>query len=192
MSISPSGQERKAWDLNPHPRKGARFSKPARPAVSDYLPFQWTRRESNSDFRHARAVSSLWTTSPLCCQWTGWESNPSHRSCRDQSPPRNMPAHKFKRSVRELNPVFLLTEEVCCRNTYRPSNDPGRTRTVVFLAVAQASLPLDHGIISPVTEVGVEPTGTRLSTSPLCQFAYPVVSGGSGSCTRRSRLMKPG
>ena len=43
-----------------------------------------------------------------------------------------------------------------------------------FLAVAQASLPLDHGIFFAVTEVGVEPTGTRLSTSPLCQFAYPV------------------
>ena len=28
-----------------------------------------------------------------------------------------------------------------------------------------------------VTEVGVEPTGTRLSTSPLCQFAYPLVAG---------------
>ena len=54
---------------------------------------------------------------------------------------------QFERSVRELNPVFLLTEEVCCRNTYRPPSDPGRTRTVVFLAVAQASLPLDHGII---------------------------------------------
>ena len=48
------------------------------------------------------------------------------------------------------------------------------------------------GSCSSVTEVGVEPTGTRLSTSPLCQFAYPVVSGGSGSCTRRSRLMRPG
>ena len=32
------GAKRKAWDLNPLPREGARFSKPARPAVSDYLP----------------------------------------------------------------------------------------------------------------------------------------------------------
>lgn len=39
----------------------------------------------------------------------------------------------------------------------------------------QASLPLAHGIVLlPVTEVGREPTGTRLSTSPLCQFAYLV------------------
>src|SRR5262245_50459228 len=28
---------------------------------------------------------------------------------------------------------------------------------------------------SIVTEVGVEPTGTRLSTSSLCQFAYPAM-----------------
>src|SRR5688500_7564143 len=26
----------------------------------------------------------------------------------------------FERSVRELNPVSVLTEDVCCRNTYRP------------------------------------------------------------------------
>src|SRR5688500_13313978 len=30
-----------------------------------YLPLkQWTHRESNSDLRHARAVSSRWTMSP--------------------------------------------------------------------------------------------------------------------------------
>jgi hypothetical protein len=68
-----------------------------------------------------------------------------------------------------------------------PSGRQG-SRTSRFLAVAQASLPLDHGIVSPVTEAGVEPAGTRLSTSPLCQFAYPVVNDGSGSCTRLSRL----
>jgi hypothetical protein len=45
---------------------------------------------------------------------------------------------------------------------------------------------------SPVTEAGIEPAITRLSTLPLCQFAYPVASGGSGCCTRRSRLMRPG
>ena len=52
------------------------------------------------------------------------------------------------RSVRELNPVFLLTEEVCCRNTYRPKfiSDPGWNRTIDFLDVTQASSPLDHGI----------------------------------------------
>ena len=54
----------------------------------------------------------------------------------------------------------LLTTEVCCRNTYRPSSDPGWNRTIVFLAVDQASSPLDHGIMS-VTEAGVEPAKSR-------------------------------
>ncbi len=31
--------KRKAWDLNPHDREVARFSKPARQAVSGCLPF---------------------------------------------------------------------------------------------------------------------------------------------------------
>ena len=45
MSVSPSSHhchpvERKAWDLNPHDPVGvARFSKPARRAVSGYLPY---------------------------------------------------------------------------------------------------------------------------------------------------------
>ena len=64
--------------------------------------------------------------------------------------PSGMQAHSIKRSVRELNPAYLLTTQACCRNTYRPitSSDPGRTRTVDFLHVTQASLPLDHGIVS--------------------------------------------
>ena len=69
MSISPPSRQRKARDLNPHDPKVARFSKPARRAVSGYLPYvfncQWTDRESNPDFRHARAVSSRWTISPF-------------------------------------------------------------------------------------------------------------------------------
>ena len=59
--------------------------------------------------------------------------------------------------------------------TISSDSDPGWSRTITFLVVTQASLPLDHGIVFSVTEVGLEPTGTRLSTSPLCQFAYPVV-----------------
>ena len=70
------------------------------------------------------------------------------------------PCYLIERSVRELNPVFLLTTQVCCRNTYRPllvSSDPGWTRTSTLLHVTQASSPLDHGI-NQVIEVGVEPT----------------------------------
>ena len=108
-------------------------------------------------------------------QWTAGDSNPDCLGANQASSPWTSGPH-FQRSVRDLNPIFLLTEEVCCRNTYRPSSDPRWNRTSTFLVVTQASLPLDQGIIS-VTGMGVEPTGTRLSTSPLCQFAYPVVAG---------------
>ena len=182
MSISPSGH----FSGTRSGRQGSRtlistrenrVSSAARqPGIRLPSVLQWTRRELNPDLRHARAVSSRSTTSPsyrvdrMGLEPTTPTLQGSVASWEHASP-------SSQRSVRESNPIFLLTEEVCCRNTYRPSSDPGRTRTVVFLAVAQASLPLDHGIISPVTEVGVEPTGTRLSTSPLCQFAYPVVAG---------------
>ena len=54
-----------------------------------------------------------------------------------------------ERSVRELNPILRPTKAACCRNTYRPSvrSDPGWNRTIDFLVVTQASLPLDHGIV---------------------------------------------
>ena len=75
-------------------------------------------------------------------------------------PPIERAAHVFERSVRESNPVPLLTTQVFCRNTYRPSSDPGWNRTITFLGVIQASSPLDHGIMS-VTEAGVEPAKSR-------------------------------
>ncbi len=92
---------------------------------------QWTAGDSNPDYLGANQVSSPWTSGPC-----------------------------FERSIRESNPVFLPTEEVCCRNTYRPSSDPGWSRTTAFLVVTQASSPLDHGIIS-VTGTGVEPAKSR-------------------------------
>ena len=44
----------------------ARFSKPARPTVSGYLPYQWTHRELNPDFQPAELASSRLTMSPCC------------------------------------------------------------------------------------------------------------------------------
>ena len=55
-------------------------------------------------------------------------------------------------------------------------SSPCGNRTRLF-GVGQVSWPLDHGAVPVAEAVGVEPTGTRLSTSPLCQFAYPVVAG---------------
>ena len=62
--------ERKARESNPQGPEAARLSKPARQAVSGYLPRYWTHRESNPDLRYAIAVSSLWTMSPSKCHWT--------------------------------------------------------------------------------------------------------------------------
>jgi hypothetical protein len=76
------GVQRKARDSNPHALAGALVSTEARPAVSGYLPFQWTHRESNPDLRHARATSSPWTMGPSItdsAEWTAGESNPDLR-----------------------------------------------------------------------------------------------------------------
>ena len=159
--------------MNPHGGEAARFSKPARRAVSGYLPYQVDppRIELGSPPRQG-GVFPL-DHEPVRFQWTAWESNPSHRPCKGQSPPTACrPVCCFERSVRESNPVSVLTTDVCCRNTYRPfhSSDPGWNRTSTFLHVTQASLPLDHGIVvSRVIRVGVEPT--KSSHSQRDRFA---------------------
>ena len=55
---------------------------------------KWTAGYSNTDFLVASQASSYWTNSPFIF---------------------------IKRSVRELNPILVLTTDVCCQNTYRPS-----------------------------------------------------------------------
>ncbi len=139
--------------------------RPSEP-VSGYLPFvcfvsgvteNRTRRVSRELGRHAIAVSSRWTITPTH-QWTAGESNPDYLSANQVSFHwTSSPCCFIERSVRELNSAFLLTTQVCCRNTYRPfiESDPGWTRTTgthaqrgSFLHVTQASSPLDHGINS--------------------------------------------
>ena len=64
------------------PSRGNRLSRTARQTVSDYLPFEWTHRESNPDLRHAMATSSPWTMGPSLtdsAEWTAGESNPDLR-----------------------------------------------------------------------------------------------------------------
>ena len=125
---------------------------------------EWSHGELNPDFRHAIAVSSRWTMTPLV-ERRGIE--PRLPGCKPSVFPLDQRPVVLKRSVRELNPVFRLTTAVCCRNTYRPfaSSDPGWNRTTgthaqrgSLLHVTQASSPLDHGIMLSVTRVGVEPT----------------------------------
>src|SRR6476661_10823346 len=81
---------------------------------------QWTHRESNSDFRHARAVSSRWTMSPFRSV-----DRPGNRTPISSVQTRHLPvgraAHVFcQRSVWELNPVFRHTKAACSHSTYRP------------------------------------------------------------------------
>ena len=139
---------------------------------------QWTHRESNSDFRHARAVSSRWTMSPFAFQWTGRGIEPRSPRCKRGIFPLDEPPMFCQRSVWELNPVFRHTKAACSLSTYRPK--------CFRIAVIPDGIEPSLSWLSPrrlcrwttgsiVTEVGVEPTGTRLSTSSLCQFAYPVM-----------------
>src|SRR5262249_60481079 len=75
--------------------------------------------ESDSDFRHARAVSSRWTMSP-----SSSVDRPGNRTPISSVQTRHLPvgraAHVFcQRSVWELNPVFRLTTAACSHSTYR-------------------------------------------------------------------------
>ena len=175
MSTSPSGRKRKAWDLNPHPREGARFSKPARPAVSDYLPFS-----------EPAGTRTRISAAPGRCRPFG------PRARLVISGPDGSRTHRT-----DLAGISRL--HGTCQPTSSRGPSGSRTRSSSLPRRCAAETPTDHQVIpagiepalswlsprrlcrwttrSQVTEVGLEPTGTRLSTSPLCQFAYPVVAG---------------
>ena len=122
---------------------------------------KWTHRESNSDFRHARAVSSRWTMSPFRSvdrpgnrtpiSWLQARHLPVGRAAHVQSEVRLGIEPSLPPYQSGVQPQHLQTIEI---------SNPGWNRTITFLDVAQASLPLDHGIKS-VTEVGIEPTKSR-------------------------------
>ena len=60
-----------------------------------------------------------------------------------------MQAQVIERSVRESNPISVLTTDVCSQNTYRRyKSDRGWNQTIDLLVVTQASSPLDHAIVS--------------------------------------------
>jgi hypothetical protein len=157
--------------------------------------FQWTHRESNSDLRHARAVSCLWTMSPTT----------------------------FSGPAGESNPDLLVASQASSRWTSSPfirGPSGNRTRPSALPRQCAAAAPTDLRFPITVIPDGIEPslswmsprclcpwtTGsgcsdrggrrthkiTRLSTSSLCQFAYPAVSCRFGCRTRRAELMKLG
>ena len=121
--------KRKAWDLNPHdPVRVARFSKPARRAVSGYLPsyrvdplgveprfpacragvvpldhepLKWSVGESNPDYLGASQASSRWTNAPLFC-------------CREVRPVIEPSPRPYQRRVRpqHLQTVVVIPDGV--------------------------------------------------------------------------------
>lgn len=110
------------------------------------ITHQWTDRELNPDLQTAGLASSRWTISP----------------CSSSGPPGTRTPIAWMQTKRlPLGPAALvsrgpsgtrirsssLPRKRAAENTYRPSSDPGWTRTITFLVVTQASSPLDHGII---------------------------------------------
>ena len=151
------------------------------PSIADSA--EWTAGESNPDLRRAMPVSSRWTSSPF-------EERNRPGAYRPIPPIEGPPENRTRspslpRRCAAGTPADRL-----------PGSRPGRTRTCAILYVRQASSPLDDGTrFGRVARVGVEPTGTRLSTWPRCQLAYRAVNTdgcGSGSRTSASERMKLG
>ena len=111
--------------MNPYLLAEALISSEARRTVSGYLPlFVVEPPGIEPGFPACRAGVFPLDHGPIALQWTAEDLNPDllvadQVSCRWTSSPL------IKRSVRESNPVPVLTMDVCCRNTYRPLSDPG-------------------------------------------------------------------
>ena len=130
MSVSPSSRKRKVGESNPiQPRFQGSWLATRFLSQFGYLPsvHQVDRPRIELGFPPRQDGVVPLDHQPVCSQWTAWESNPSHRPCKGQSPPTAC-RPVFQRSVRDLNPVFRLTTAACGRNTYRPIVEvvPGR------------------------------------------------------------------
>ncbi len=125
----------------------------------------------------ARSFLSQFGYLPLPVDPPGIE--PGLPACRAGVLPLDHEPSNPQRSVRESNPTFVLTKDACCHSTYRPNASsviPDRIEPSLSWMSARCLRRWTTGSASTVTEVGVEPTDMRLSTSPLCLFAYPVLS----------------
>ena len=171
ISVSPSGRVSGRWGNRTHPTPfvGRLVSNQCPEPVrlpSEKVEGRVSRVESRKKQATSRTLR-LWTL--RSGPWTSGSgpdgSRTHHTDLARVSRPQRHAGPRFGRSVRESNPILVLTKDACCRNTYRPSvpSDPGWNRTIDFLVVTQVSLPLDHGIVSSVTEAGVEPARSRAS-----------------------------
>ena len=170
--------KRKAWNLNPHGREAARFSKPARRAVSGYLPYSVDSPRIELGFPPRQDGVVPLDHEPVQIQWTGRGIEPRSPRCKRGIFPLDEPPI-YQRSVWKLNPVFRLTKAVYSRSTYRPKC----LRVALTPKGIEPSLSWMSALClrrwttrSVVSDRGGRRTHriTRLSTSSLCQFAYPV------------------
>ena len=99
-------------------------------------------------------------------------SNPRCPASKAGGLPLSYPLNQW--TAGESHPDFRLATAASSSSTSSPgSSRPAgsRTRTTAIPERCAAVTPQDH----EVAEVGVEPTDTRLSTWPLCLFAYPAM-----------------
>ena len=144
--------QRKAWDLNPHGGKAARFSKPARRAVSGYLPYLGGPTENRTRISATLGRRlSRWTMSPFAFSGPAGESNPD-LLVAGQASSRWTSRPCFLSEVRlgiepSLPPYQSGVQPQHLQTTvFSQCSDPGWNRTITFLHVTQVSSPLDHGI----------------------------------------------
>ena len=111
---------RKAWDLNPHGGEAARFSKPARRAVSGYLPYSVDPPRIELGFPPRQGGVVPLDHEPIHRSGPAGESNPDLLGANEASSRWTSRPFVSQRSVWELNPVFRPTKAACSLSTYRP------------------------------------------------------------------------
>ncbi len=118
MSVSPSSRKRKVGESNPiQPRCRGDWLATRFLSQFGYLPY----------FSGPTGNRTRISATPGRCRPVGPSARKVERRGIEPRLPGCKPSvfplderPKFKRSVRELNPVFRLTTAACGRNTYRP------------------------------------------------------------------------
>jgi hypothetical protein len=118
---------------------------------------------------------------PINCSGPAGESNPDLLGANEASSRWTSRPSLQQRSVWELNPVFRLTTAACSHSTYRPkcfriAVIPDGIEPSLSWLSPRRLCPWTTG--SSCSDRGGRRTHkiTKLSTSSLCRFAYPVKS----------------
>ncbi len=159
ISVSPSSYKRKARDLNPHDPKVARFSRPARRAVSGYLPYSFHRVESRGiEPRFPPCHSGVF---PL-----------------DHDPVSGAPGNR--------TPItWVQAKCLPVRPASRISRGPSgnRTRSPSLPQTCAARTPTDH--LLKVIADGIEPSISWLSPRRLRRWTTRSISDRGGRRTHK-------